>query len=142
MEDDLNKNRKWKMTSKKVKMEDDLKTNNKWEKRKTTQKRRKRKRDDQNKILKKEEDLNKKLFPIPLKLRGKPFLGLAQLSKIVCIYSLYPENDFLYSDISILICLQFSPSSMERFYSIFNRRSLFQKHCCVEVCSVKFSKNY
>ena len=33
---------------------------------------------------KKEDDLNKNknLFSIPLKFRGKPFLGLAQLSKI------------------------------------------------------------
>jgi hypothetical protein len=29
-----------------------------------------------------EDDLKKNLFSIPLKSRGKPFLGLAQLSKI------------------------------------------------------------
>jgi hypothetical protein len=31
---------------------------------------------------KKEDDLKKKLFSVPLKFRGKPLLGLAQLSKI------------------------------------------------------------
>jgi hypothetical protein len=36
---------------------------------------------------KKEDDLKKNLFSIPLKFRGKPFLGLAQLSKIFNIYS-------------------------------------------------------
>jgi hypothetical protein len=36
--------------------------------------------DDLKKQTKKEDDLN--LFSIPLKSRGKPFLGLAQLSKI------------------------------------------------------------
>jgi hypothetical protein len=30
----------------------------------------------------KEDDIKKNLFLIPLKFRGKPFLGLAQLSKI------------------------------------------------------------
>ena len=36
-----------------------------------------------------EDDLNKNLFMIHLKFRGKPFLGLAQLSKIfiIIIYS-------------------------------------------------------
>ena len=34
-------------------------------------------------FTKKEDDLKKNLFSIPLKLRGKPFLGLAQLSKIL-----------------------------------------------------------
>ena len=34
-------------------------------------------------LLKKmEDDLKQKSFSIPLKFRGKPFLGLAQLSKI------------------------------------------------------------
>ena len=31
---------------------------------------------------KNEDDLKKNLFLIPLKFRGKPFLGLAKLSKI------------------------------------------------------------
>ena len=30
-----------------------------------------------------EDDLKKNLFLIPLKVRGKPFLGLAQLSKVL-----------------------------------------------------------
>jgi hypothetical protein len=36
----------------------------------------------QKKREKKEDNLKKILFSIPLKSRGKPFLGLAQLSKI------------------------------------------------------------
>ena len=59
---------KWKTTSKK--MENNLKKNEKkW---KTTSKKRK-----------KEDDLQKNLFLIPLKFMGKPFLGLAQLFKIL-----------------------------------------------------------
>ena len=57
MEEDLKKN----------KNEDDLK---KMKKMKTTSK-------------KNEDDLKKNLFLIPLKFSGKPFLGLAQLSKIL-----------------------------------------------------------
>ena len=74
-EDDLKKE-KWKTTSKKMKngrrpqkkMEDKLKKimENNLKKRKTTSKK------------------NKKIL-IPLKFRGKPFLGLAQLSKLFCI---------------------------------------------------------
>ena len=44
---------------------------------------------------KNEDDLNKKyLFFIPLKFRGKPFLGLVQLSKIFDNYycHLYPNK--------------------------------------------------
>ena len=37
---------------------------------------------DLKKMEKNEDNLNKNLFLIPLKFRGKPFLGLAQLSKI------------------------------------------------------------
>ena len=36
------------------------------------------------KLNKNEDDLKKNIFLIPLKFRGKPFLGLAQLSKIYC----------------------------------------------------------
>ena len=35
---------------------------------------------------KKEDDLKKTLFSMPLKFRGKPFLGLAQLSKIFVVF--------------------------------------------------------
>ena len=46
----------------------------------------KKNEDDLKKNEKNEDDLKKtktkKLFLIPLKFRGKPFLGLAQLSKI------------------------------------------------------------
>ena len=38
----------------------------------------------------------KKLFSIPLKFRGKPFLGLAQLSKILLYINILYE--FIFSD--------------------------------------------
>ena len=65
MEDDLKKNEK---------MEDDLRNKNK-------NGRRPQKYGRQPN----EDDLKKNLFSIPLKFRGKPFLGLAQLSKICII---------------------------------------------------------
>ena len=40
----------------------------------------------QKKLNKNEDDLKKNIFLIPLKFRGKPFLGLAQLSKIYINY--------------------------------------------------------
>ena len=46
--------------------------------------------EDDLKKIKMEDDLKKKIkkniFSIPLKSRGKPFLGLAQLSKIFIYY--------------------------------------------------------
>jgi hypothetical protein len=36
--------------------------------------------------LKKKDNLKKKTFSIPPKFRGKPFLGLAQLSKILYVF--------------------------------------------------------
>jgi hypothetical protein len=56
-------------------MEDDLKKNKKLQ-------------DDPKKNKKLEDDLKKikNLFSIPYKFREKPFLGLAQLSKILLLY--------------------------------------------------------
>ena len=83
MEDDLKKMRekKWKMTSKKIK-NGRRPQKNKLEEENDLKKIILKREDDQKKE-KKEDDLkNKNLFLIPLKFRGKPFLGLAQLSKI------------------------------------------------------------
>ena len=56
-------------------MEDDLKKIQKME--------------DGLKKIEVEDDLKKNLFLIPLKFRGKPFLGFAQLSKILFYFFLY-----------------------------------------------------
>ena len=62
-------------------MEDDLK-----KERKTTLKKRRKMTSKKEKKKKKGRPPQKKyLFSIPLKSRGKPFLGLAQLSKILFI---------------------------------------------------------
>ena len=42
------------------------------------------------KKMKNEDDLKKKKISIPLKFRGKPFLGLAQLSKIFLYLNYIP----------------------------------------------------
>jgi hypothetical protein len=68
MEDDLQKNGR----GPQKKMENNQKNIKKW---KTTSK---------NKTKKPKKNNN--LFSIPLKFRGKPFLGLAQLSKILIQY--------------------------------------------------------
>ena len=47
-----------------------------------------------SKKRKKEDDLKQKKILIPLKFRGKPFLGLAQLSKIFT-YHLTPFNSVI-----------------------------------------------
>ena len=54
--------------------------------------------------------IKKNLFSIPLKFRGKPFLGLAQLSKIFCHSLTQPQPQFNLN----MIITQF------RSYYIFN----------------------
>ena len=68
------KNKKWRQLQQKIKNEDDLKK------------------------MKNEDDLkkNQKIL-IPLKFRGKPFLGLAQLSKILNIINKVDMMDPLVS---------------------------------------------
>jgi hypothetical protein len=54
---------------------------------KTTSKKNEKNEDDlKKKMEKNEDDLKKNLFLIPLKFRGQPFLGLAQLSKIFDVF--------------------------------------------------------
>ena len=67
LKDDRKKIKNIRQPPKNKKMEDDLKNNKKG-------------RRPQKKM---EDDLKKNLYLIPLKLRDKPFLGLAQLSKIL-----------------------------------------------------------
>ena len=75
MEDDLKKKiKKWRQPQKQTKNEDDLKKNGE-----------KNEDDLKKKLNKNEDDLKKNIFLIPLKFRGEPFLGLAQLSKILSI---------------------------------------------------------
>jgi hypothetical protein len=48
---------------------------------------------------KNEDNLKKNLFLIPLKCRGKPFLGLAQLSKIFA--KLSPSSSFSLTELAL-----------------------------------------
>ena len=66
-------------------MKDDLKKKDGREEKNGRRPQQKLKMDDDLKI-------NKNLFSIPLKFRGKPFLGLAQLSRIFYILKLKISN--------------------------------------------------